>query len=394
MAALKYTCVISLCYFLIACSTIEKLTFNAPMQLIEQHNYDTIYVEQPKDIFALDEHVKTQIDNAFPTDQRDLAATRQLLNFLLANGDASLSYQSDATLTANQTYYDLNANCLSLSILAYSLAEYLGLTGQFQRVHIPEYWALNNGFNLLTGHINLRVKASTQQKVSQQIIYNRENSLVIDFDPNSRQQQFDTSFISKARVTAMFYNNKGAAAMLQDDYDSAFNYFKAAITSDRYYSGAWGNLGVLFRLDEQFQHAETAYHFAITVDENNHTALGNLALLYNLTDRAEQAKAILAMLDRKRQDNPYYHISLGNDAYSTMHYQDALKHYKKAKKLDPVLHDADFGLARTYYQLGDLKLAHRYLIRAHSKADFEHDKQRYQQKLQLFRNTRDHVAKN
>ena len=82
--------------------------------------------------------------------------TKRLLHFLLENGDASLSYQSGATLTANQAYENLNANCLSLSILAYSLADYLGLEGQFQKVHIPEYWALDNGFNLLTGHINLK----------------------------------------------------------------------------------------------------------------------------------------------------------------------------------------------------------------------------------------------
>jgi len=37
------------------------------------------------------------------------------------------------------------------------MAEYLGLDGQFQTVHIPEYWAVSDGYNLLTGHINLVV---------------------------------------------------------------------------------------------------------------------------------------------------------------------------------------------------------------------------------------------
>ena len=61
-----------------------------------------------------------------------------------------------------------------------------------------------------------------QKRVNRTIIYPGSRSLVIDFDPNSRQEAFKTSNINKARITAMFYNNKGAAAMLKHDYDTCF----------------------------------------------------------------------------------------------------------------------------------------------------------------------------
>ncbi|MCF2915319.1 MULTISPECIES: tetratricopeptide repeat protein [unclassified Pseudoalteromonas] len=375
---------------LTACSSTENNTAPPPLALVQSNTFTQTSVETQQEIFALSKHVKQQLDSTFPKDGRSLQSTKGLLRFLLQNGDASLSYQSGATLTANQAYENLNANCLSLSILAYSLADYLGLEGQFQKVHIPEYWALDNGFNLLTGHINLKVSESTKQVLNRKVIYPQERSLVIDFDPNSRQEAFKTSNINKARITAMFYNNKGAAAMLKHDYDTAFSYYKAAVDIDSNYSGAWGNLGVLFRLTSDYQSAETAYQYAISLDPDNNTALGNLARLYNLTDRKEQGQAILAMLDKKRQANPYYHISLGNDAYTTSRYQDAIKHYKKARDLNSTLHDTDFGLARTYYQLGDLKLAKKYLTMANNKADFDHDKQRYESKLQALRS---HTAK-
>jgi len=375
---------------LTACSSTENNTAPPPLALTQSNTFTQTPVETQQEIFALSEHVKEQLDSAFPKDSRSLQSTKRLLKFLLQNGDASLSYQSGATLTANQAYSNLNANCLSLSILAYSLADYLGLEGQFQKVHIPEYWALDNGFNLLTGHINLKVNEAQKLVVNRKVIYPEERSLVIDFDPNSRQEAFKTSNINKDRITAMFYNNKGAAAMLKHDYDTAFSYYKAAIDIDSNYSGAWGNLGVLFRLTSDYKNAETAYQYAISLDPDNNTALGNLARLYNLTDRKEQGQAILAKLDKKRQANPYYHISLGNDAYTTAHYQDAIKHYKKARDLNPTLHDTDFGLARTYYQLGDLKLAKKYLTMANNKADFDHDKQRYESKLQALRS---HTAK-
>ena len=375
---------------LTACSSTENNTAPPPFALTQSNTFTQTPVETQQEIFALSEHVKEQLDSAFPKDSRSLQSTKRLLKFLLQNGDASLSYQSGATLTANQAYSNLNANCLSLSILAYSLADYLGLEGQFQKVHIPEYWALDNGFNLLTGHINLKVSEAQKLVVNRKVIYPEERSLVIDFDPNSRQEAFKTSNINKARITAMFYNNKGAAAMLKHDYDTAFSYYKAAVDIDSNYSGAWGNLGVLFRLTNDYQSAETAYQYAISLDPDNNTALGNLARLYNLTNRKEQGQAILAKLDNKRQANPYYHISLGNDAYTTARYQDAIKHYKKARDLNPTLHDTDFGLARTYYQLGDLKLAKKYLTMANNKADFDHDKQRYESKLQALRS---HTAK-
>lgn len=261
------------------------------------------------------------------------------------------------------------------------MAEHLGLKGQFQQVHIPEYWALNKGYNLLTGHINLIVKKAS--KTNGQLIYDITNSLVIDFDSNSRGEKFRTSPINKARIAAMFYNNKGAAAMLRKRYNLAYSYFKAAIDIDNDYSGSWGNLGILMRIHKRFANAEAAYNYAIALNPQNNTALGNLALLYNLTNRESKAQLILTKLDKNRQDNPYYHISLGNSAYVAKDYQDAIRYYNKAKRLDASLHDSYFGLARTYYQLGDFKRTQRLLKLANIKADFDHDKKRYRNKLDV-----------
>jgi len=232
-------------------STTQTFQLQIPPFINEPSSFEELDIESEDEIFALNAEIKKQLDDAFPQSQRSLQTTRRLLNFLLDNGDASLSYQSGATLTANQTYRDLNANCLSLSILAFAMAGHLGLEGQFQRVYIPEYWALNKGYNLLTGHINLIVKKTS--KTNGQLVYDVSNSLVIDFDSNSRGEKFKTSPISKKRIAAMFYNNKGAAAMLNKHYDLAYSYFKAAIDIDNDYSGSWGNLGILMRIRSFYQ---------------------------------------------------------------------------------------------------------------------------------------------
>ncbi len=369
-----------------ACTSVSNQPLLTPPAVTENQSFTLYPVESREQIFTLSGAITQQLDAAFPSNKRNLNNTKKLLNFLLENGDASLSYQAGATLTANQAYTDLNANCLSLSILAYSMAEYLGLHGQFQTVHIPEYWAVSNGYSLLTGHINLVVTQRRNNNANVSYVYDTKTSLVIDFDPNSRGEKFKTTPISKQRITAMFYNNKGATAMLNGQHDLAYSYFLAATKADEHYSAAWGNLAVLLRLHSQYANAELAYNYAIALNPDNNTALGNLALLYQLTERTELANEILAKLDLKRQSNPYYHVALGNDAYLIKNYQDAIKHFNKAKLIDRHIHDSYFGLARTYYKLGDFKQAYRQLRLADKHADFDHDKQRYQNKLQALSN--------
>ncbi len=364
------------------CQSTTESVRHMPESLLNNNAFTVQQVEDASEIFALTPAMQQQLDNYFPEDKRDLSATRRLLKFLLKNGDTSLNYQSGATLTASQTYQQLNANCLSLSILAYAMAEHLGLHGQFQRVHIPEYWALDRGYNLLTGHVNLKLR---QPKIARnavkELYVNNRNSLVVDFDPDSRKREFPTTEISKERVAAMFYNNKGAAAMVSQDYDLAYSYFVAAIKTDSAYSGSWGNLGILMRMNDRLDDAETAYNYAIDLDSENNTALGNLAILYDLTGRAQQAEAIKQNLTAKRRNNPYYFVALGNEAYVNQDYEKAIAHYKRAQHLDPKIHDSYFGLARTYFKLGDMKLTKLYLSRARQNADFDYEKDRYQRKL-------------
>lgn len=364
-----------------ACSTTDNANLSAPIPIITPPmQLQQQPVESEQQIFQLDQSLKQQLSTYVQTNKSADEIAYSLLSFLLSNGDNSLSYQSTGTQTASQSYQNLNANCLSLSILAYSLAEHLGLKARFQKVHIPEYWALNRGFNLLTGHINIAIDNKTKFKDSS-LVYQRNKRLIIDFDPNSRQARFATSSLSKKRVTAMFYNNKGGEALINRQFDLAYSYFKAAINTDSSFSASWGNLGVLFKQLDDLQQAEKMYHFAIALNANDNTAQGNLALLYKLTDRVAEGEKLLAKLDKKRQTNPYYHISLGNSDYVSGDYTNAISHYKKANAMSPTLHESHFGLARSYFKLSNITKAEFHLRKARKKADFIHHKQRYDNKL-------------
>ncbi|MCF2856258.1 tetratricopeptide repeat protein [Pseudoalteromonas sp. SMS1] len=363
----------------------------ANMSLLDNAPFNTLPVETQTEIFSLDDSIIATLNNTFKRhEQPELRRAEVILQFLLDNGDDTLSYMSDANLTATQAYHNLNANCLSLSILAYSLSDYLNLKGQFQRVHVPEYWANSRGYNFLSGHINLKVYEDRAKFIGKDVLHTSPKTLTIDFDPNSRQQAFRTTEITKDRVTAMFYNNKGAIHMVEGRQDLAFSYFKAAIDIDSQYSSAWANLAILYRIANKLTTAEDMYNQALALNPDNNTAKGNLAVLYDLTQRSDQAEQIRTQLYQLRRKNPYYVITLGHDALEQGNALKAIHYYREALKLDKRLHEGHFALAKAYYSLGKLEQTKRHLQRALALSKFKHNQIQYRGKLEWL----DAVAKN
>ena len=370
---------------LAGCQSTQSKTPVINYALLNTATFEQKKIVSQNDIFALSEDIKSQLDHYIDDRASPIRQARQLLKFLMDNGDSTLAYQSGANLVASDTFYNLNANCLSLSILAHSLAEHLGLSTQFQRVHIPEYWDQSQGYSLLTGHVNLVIKKAPQREKANKVFFLEPTSVTVDFDPNSREQKFKTSRISKDRITAMFYNNRGAMHMIRAEYDLAYSYFKGAIELDPAYSGVWGNLGILYRINNMHDLAEKTYQHALIIDPNNNTALGNTALLYRLTNRDKLAHEIETKLENKRKNNPFYMIVKGNEAIAKNELSKALYFFNEARKLDNDLHHSYFGLAKVYYHKGNLSRAERYLKLALKNAEFIHDKRRYEGKLAAFK---------
>lgn len=373
------------CLFFLGCQSVQTPPPAIDYQLLNSNQFELKPIESQENIFALDDDIKVKLDQYIKGNSSTIRQAKQLLNFLMHNGDNSLAYQSGANLVASEAFYNLNANCLSLSILSFSLAQHLGLDAQFQRVHIPEYWDQSQGYSLLTGHVNLVITQSNRREENNNIYFFSPTSITVDFDPNSREEKFKTSKISKDRITAMFYNNKGAMHMIKAQYHLAYSYFKAAIEIDPAYSGSWGNLGILYRINNMYELAERTYQHALFVDPNNNTALGNTAILYRLTERENQAEQIETQLEIKRKNNPYYLIVKGNEALAKDELNQAIHFFNEARKLDKNIHDSYFGLAKVYYYLGNMERAERYLKLALKNAEFLHDKKRYKGKLAAFK---------
>ncbi len=371
---------------LAACKSTEQVQVNAPVvpkTLWQDAAFNVSKVESPEVVFALPEVAKQQLDDAFRTKGNSgkvrLDVIRPRLKALFKHASSYANNQADRTMTASEAFSNSNANCLSLSILAYSIAEHLGLEAQFQQVAIPDYWAMDRGFNLLMGHINLTLNEKRATKIN--TVFDRTEQLIVDFDIESQRREFPTRPLDKKTVLAMFYNNKAAYALTRGEFDLAYSYLKQAGDIAPGFSSTFVNLGVLYRQNNLLTQAEQAYHHAQLINPNNDTALDNLVVLYRLTERHQQAEKLAKTLHIKRLSNPYYHIALGNEALSLDALDQAKVHFRKAISMQKDIHDAHFGLAKLYYQLGDRERTQAALKKAKHYAKFDYDQGLYSRKL-------------
>ena len=308
-------------------------------------------IESEHEIFMLDDEMLFMVENTLNTTPDVKKKAIKLLRHIFSKEKIALSYSSHANLTAREAYHSQTANCMSLTIMAYALAKAANLKVDFQQVDVPEYWVRNGQYNLLTGHINLLIKPRAHPE--KLFIYGNDN-IQIDFDPFVIKQKFPRRVIAKNTVLAMFYNNKGGQYLVDEKYNTAYQYFKAATLADKTFSSAWSNLAVLYRLTNKLNEAEKTYRYAIAISPDNLTALTNLAMLLRSQQHSKEADYIESMLLHKRINNPYYHAVLADEAYYKHNYKQALKHYKKAIKLNRNIHELYFGIAKVYYQMNRL----------------------------------------
>ncbi len=373
---------------LLACQSnqnlhVSQVTSQKHLYLDNQYlSLKAINIETEHEIFQLDDDmramVKDKLINNYPAHQK----ARILLEHLFNEENIALSYDGNANVTAKQAYHSKIANCMSLTILAYALADEAGMNISFQEVDVPEYWVRNGQYSLLTGHVNLLVEESDE--VDKRVVWGKRK-IRIDFDPFVAKKSFRSHTIEKHTLLAMFYNNKGAEEMLNNNYPRAYQYLKKATITDNQFSSAWGNLGVLYKLSGHYDMAESAYSYAISLKRDNLTSLGNLALLLNKQGRYSEAKPIEEFIHKARVKNPYYHALLGNEALFNQSYQQAIQHYKKAIRLDDEQHEFYFGLAKAYYKQDKLALSKRAMKKAVALTKTKDTKKQYIAKLNFLK---------
>ncbi|WP_286232442.1 tetratricopeptide repeat protein [Thalassotalea sediminis] len=373
---------------LTGCSSTQTVKQTAPTnfeQLLNDQvfpDYQLYRIETIEEVFALDQEMKDFVRNKLITEKYYLRRASKLLKHIFSKEDIDLAYQNNANLTAAQAYHSKTANCMSLTIMAYALATEAGLNVKFQSVKVPEYWIRNGEHNMLTGHVNLSV---TEDRDPHMLVVYGKEIMAIDFDPSVYRSRFPKKTISKQDMLAIFYNNKGADALVERNYDKAYAYFKSAIKANPTFSSSWGNLGILYRFNKHYNLAEKSYNVAISLDKDNLTAYKNLTYVLRRQGDLEAVERINNMLNEKRHKNPYYQAMLADEALFRGEYLLAKRLFNKAIRLKKSGHEFYYGLAKVYYALGEAAKAEKAIKKAISFNQFPSTESQYVAKLNFIR---------
>jgi tetratricopeptide (TPR) repeat protein len=338
-------------------------------------------LESEDEVFRLNDDILAMLRSKTNHKQTAYQKSQIILKHLFQEEAISISYDSNANFTAIETYQSQSANCMSLTILAYSLAVAANLEVKVQAVQVPEYWTYDKNFSVLTGHVNLIIKS--QPRLYKRVVWGDKDT-IIDFDPYIAQKKFPAKTIGKKTLLAMFYNNRGSQALINQNYSRAYQYFKGATRADSKFSAAWGNLGILYKITGHQSMAEMAYAEAVRIEPDNLTALNNLARLFHKQERTEEALFLEKHVHKIRKKNPYYHALLANDAMFIKQYQVAIKHYRNAIRLDKKQHEFYFGLAVAYYQQNNVLLSYQAMEKALALSSTHKSNQQYTAKLNLY----------
>jgi tetratricopeptide (TPR) repeat protein len=381
MKLLKFAVLTLILTLLAACQSSPPIVIEPQGFMYDRgfKGFEQVKVETEAQVFELNQEAKDFVEESVGYIRDPVDGMETLIHKIFNRSEYNLLYQGSANTTASQTFQNRAANCLSMSIMTYALATEAGFGVRFQDIEIPEYWTRREGYSLLNGHVNLQLLPKPELGIT----YFQSRGFQVDFDPQSSKKNFPKKFISKQLVLAMFYNNKGADALLKEAYTEAYAYFRAATMLEPTFDSAWVNLGLLYRLSGFYQRAEDIYKLALQIEPQNLTTWENLAFLYEFTNRHDKASEILVSVERKRISNPYYHLILGEQEFESDNYDLALSHYRKALSLDKTKHEIYFGLAKVYYQLGEVERSQVFLKKAKRISSNQQEQDKYQGKLDL-----------
>ena len=270
----------------------------------------------------------------------DIRHPRQRLLVLhrAISGSATLGIDYDPVAggTASQVFHRGTANCLSYASLFVALAREAGLDAGYQWLDVRPQWTRQGERVMVRMHVNALVEIG------------RMSQFMVDIDPLESRDIAGSRRLSDDDASALYHSNIAMQALAANDLEQAWLQAVRALQLSPAMAHLWINLGAIYRVAGQYRGAENSYQHALLLDPLERSAMNNLAVLYNIEGRHEEHAYWERRVARYREDNPYYHAWLGEQAYETGDWRLAVGYYERALALAP-------GDSRLLYALG---LAH------------------------------------
>ena len=354
---------------------LDRVTASERERILDSSNLfpgkDLIAELPTEDIFQLTDDMKDFVEQKVSGLSGDDRRVRAILRSLLSKDSLNLKYDERASFTAEETFREGRANCLSFTTLIVPMLRYLGIKVEFNEVDVPPIWDLqNNNMVVLYEHVNAVVtKSSGKQEV-------------LDINMDEYELHYPQHVISDKVVEAHFYNNRGMEFMLKEDYYQSFRYLRKAIELAPQLPFVWTNLGIVYRELDRFDDAEIAFRIALEYEPDNLVAISNAARNYRNLNNLQLAEIFSQRADYYRNKNPYYRYYVAVESVLAGDYETALKNINTAISRYKNEHRFYFLQGVIYKALQENKKAESSFSKALEMAEDDKDEKRYRGKME------------
>lgn len=327
-----------------ACATVgpanvELPPLDLPDSVIDVPDIDTMALSPAMEAF-LDRYI---------LEYKNLDTRARLLTLsVVSRGVLGFEYEETSTLTAAQAFERRSGNCVSHANMVVALARRAGLDAKFQEIIIQPEWSSRDDTVLVNKHVNVALSSP-------------RTTYHIDVSGRETRPDSQRRIVSDRDARAMYFNNLGALALVENDLPRAYAYIKKSIETSPRVADSWVNLGVVMSRNRQLDDAELAHRTALQIDWRQYSAMNNLYSIYRYQGRTEEADKLKKKVDAYRRKNPYYLLRRSNDALKRSEPEQAIKLLQRAIKIKTDDHRLHFAMAKAQYLSGNLPAAERSL---------------------------------
>lgn len=339
------------------------------------------------EVMALSAEMRTYLKNDINSQLRLKSPQRALFDALSAKGQIRLEYDAEITRNAAQAFSARSGNCLSLVLMTSALAKELGMDVQYQNVLVDEAWSRNNDIYFAAGHVNIVLGHKSAFKGFTQ---EYSQSMVIDFLPPKDLKGQRSELIKEATVIAMYFNNRAAESLAQQQVNDAYWFARTALMSDPDFTAAYNTLGVVYRQHGDLALAENVFRQILGKDAENIMALSNLVEVLRKTERRAEAQVYMSRLESLQPYPPFHFFNKGLLAMERGDYAEAKTLFKREIRRDPNYDEFHLWLALAHLRLGETSDAVDELTLAKANSTTRKAQNLYASKLEKIKATYSH----
>ena len=313
-------------------------------------DYDAALVSVSKrDLFQLDAGLLSKLHD--PRIQNSSAQYRlhHLVSILFGPKTKDFPYSWGHSTIAAETWRRKSGDCLSLTVLSYSLAKALDMSVQMQEVRVPVVFDRRGNVEFLNRHVNVLIRGVGDLYLIAGSM--RSGDVIIDFEPQVASRR-EGMALSDDGILARFYNNVAAEYLAQGDLTLAYAHFKAAVLADPSYSPSYSNLAQLYIRKGFLQSAEQLLLHAIALNDDADIALRSLHQLLVSQGRESEALKYKEILQARQYKDPYYWLGVGLHHLEEGNYQKAVNALERAQDLTRGFQEVHRYLAIAYWRAG------------------------------------------